>query len=479
MPQTILIIEDDEAVRSFMALGLADAGFGVLEAAESASAMGLFLHGAPDLVLLDLGIGGEDGMSLLRSMKKVRPAIPVVIVSGRTHISDAIEAFKAGAWDYVTKPIASLGVFINGLRNCLAQTRLQQRVQDVQEHLFRLVQNLPVIIFIINRNMEFEFLNQTTQRILGYPPQEILESPRPFLRRVIPEDRKRFLEAIKKSLRPDAEGFRLEFRFRHKQGYTVALEAQSIVRPLAPGEAPDRVEGMIADVTRNSYLDKILLQNEKLNMLRTMTEEVAHEIRNPLVSLGGFARKLRNRFPEAVETAVILEECGRLERLVQRIDAYLDPMDVRLTPCRLPATLAFVMNLLGGRLERKGVTPVVDMDDGLPPVLADLEFLHRIFIYLVGHGAEILEQSGGMRIGASGGKELVSVTLRMEPVRPAARSRDSLIMPFEDDERNLAMCYRLMERIGGHLHFGREGAAELITASFPRHPRPDEAGAPE
>jgi PAS domain S-box-containing protein len=479
MPQSILIIEDDKAVSASMALGLTDAGFAVLEAAEASAAMRIFLHEAPDLVLLDLGIGGEGGMVLLRNMKKVRPATPVIIVSGRTHISNAIEAFKAGAWDYVTKPIASLGVFINSLRNCLAQTRLQQRVQDTQEHLFRLVQNLPVIIFIINRNLEFEFLNQTTQPILGFAPQEILESPRPFLRRVIPEDRKRFVRAIRKSLRHNAEGFRLEFRFRHKKGYTVTLEAQSIVPPLAPGATPDRVEGMIADVTRNSFLDKILRQNEKLNMLRTMTEEVAHEIRNPLVSLGGFARKLHTRFPEAVETGVILEECGRLERLVQRIGAYLEPIDVQLTRCRLPATLAFVMNLLGGRLDRKGVTPVIDVGDGLPPVLADQEFLHRIFIYLVGHGADILEQSGDMRIRASAANGLVRVTLRMEPVKPATQSRDSLIMPFEDDERNLAMCYRLMERIGGHLHLGREGSAALITASFPRHPRPDEAGEPD
>lgn len=478
MPQSILIIEDDDAVRASMATGLTDAGFAVLEASEASAAMGLFLHETPDLVLLDLGIGGENGMVLLRNMKKVRPATPVIIVSGRTHISNAIEAFKAGAWDYVTKPIASLGVFINSLRNCLAQTRLQQRVQDTQEHLFRLVQNLPVIIFIINRNLEFEFLNQTTQQVLGYAPQEILESPRPFLRRVVPEDRKRFVGAIKKSLQPDAEGFRLEFRFRHKKGYTVALEAQSIVQPLAPGAAPDRVEGMIADVTRNSYLDKILLQNEKLNMLRTMTEEVAHEIRNPLVSLGGFARKLRTRFPEAAETEVILEECGRLERLVQRIGAYLEPIDVRLTSCSLPATLAFVMNLLGGRLERKGVTVVIDVDDGLPPVLGDPDFLHRIFIYLVSHGADIVEHSGVMRISAARTNGPVSVTLRMEPVRLLSRSRDSLIMPFEDDERNLAMCYRLMERSGGHLHLEREGSAALMIASFPRHPRPDEAGEP-
>lgn len=59
---------------------------------------------------------------VLKSMKQLRGDTPVIIVPGRTHISDAIEAFKAGAWDYVTKPIPSLAVFTNTLRNCLDQS---------------------------------------------------------------------------------------------------------------------------------------------------------------------------------------------------------------------------------------------------------------------------------------------------------------------------------------------------------------------
>jgi two-component system, NtrC family, sensor histidine kinase HydH len=158
---------------------------------------------------------------------------------------------------------------------------------------------------------------------------------------------------------------------------------------------------MIMDMTRNSYMDKLLLQNEKLNMLRTMTEEVAHEIRNPLVSLGGFARQLRSRYPEAVETKVILEECSRLERLLQRINAYLEPIDVSLTRCFLPPTVNFVMSLLSSRLEHKSITCDIDLDDSLAPVLADQEFLHRIFIYLIGHGADIVEDCGSIRITAA------------------------------------------------------------------------------
>ena len=150
MSQSILIIEDDEPLRTALARKLEAEEFTVMEADEANLAIRLFRDRAPDLVLLDLGIPGDAGMDLLRGMKMERPSIPVIIVSSHTHISFAIDAFKSGAWDYVTKPIASMDVFINGLRNCLSQSILERRVRDTQDHLLRLVQKLPVIIFIIN-----------------------------------------------------------------------------------------------------------------------------------------------------------------------------------------------------------------------------------------------------------------------------------------------------------------------------------------
>ncbi len=468
MPQSILIIEDDEHLRGSITINLKDAGFEVYEAAEAKAAMDLFVHQAPDLVLLDLGISSDEGMQLLDDMKITRPSTPVIIVSGRTHISYAIDAFKSGAFDYVTKPIISMDVFINGLRNCLRQSSLRRHIHDTQEHLIRLVQKLPVIIFIINRDLEFEFLNQASTQILGYTPQEILDSPRSFLKRIVREDRSRFLRALKKSLQPEAAEFHFEFRFLHKKGYPVSLMVQSITSPQLPGSAPDRIEGMIMDMTRNSYLDKLLLQNEKLNMLRTMTEEVAHEIRNPLVSLGGFARQLHNRYPEAVETRVILEECSRLERLLQRINAYIEPMSVTLTCCHVPPTVNFIMRLVSTRLEHKSISCDIELEDDLPPVLADQEFLHRIFIYLIGHGADILEHSGSIRITASQANELVMVSLSMEPVRSPTAGYERVIMPFEDEEMSLAMCLRLVERIGGHLHMEQNDSLACLTVSMPK-----------
>ena len=232
------------------------------------------------------------------------------------------------------------------------------------------------------------------------------------------------------------------------------------------------------DVTRTSYMDKLLLQNEKLSMLRSMTEEVAHEIRNPLVSLGGFARQLRSRHPEAVETRIILEECGRLERLLQRITAYLEPMSVSLTRCALTPTVNFIVSLISRLLEHKSITCRVDLDDSLPAVLADQEFLHRIFIYVLGHGADLVARSGFIRVTGQESEGQVRVCLTMEPVR-GGLDHDRLIMPFEDDEMNLAMCLRLVERIGGHLSMEQKGGTARLTLSVPAYDSARETGRSE
>ncbi|KAF5051384.1 Regulator of RpoS [anaerobic digester metagenome] len=470
MPETILIIEDEATFREALRHFLQDAGFAVREAVEASRALELLETGPADMVLLDLGIPGGDGLELLSAMKRIRPAVPVIIVSGRTHIDAAIEAFKAGAWDYVTKPIASMDVFLNAVRNGLAQARLTQRVQDSQEHLFRLVQNLPVIVFSINRNREFEFLNRATLDILGYTPEEIQQEPWAFLKCIAAADRRKFTSALKNGFKAGASEFRLDFRFLHKKGYEIDLRIQSITSPRRADGAPDCLEGMIQDVTRNAYMDKVLIQNERLNMLRSMTEEVAHEIRNPLVSLGGFARQLRARYPDARETEVIMDECNRLERLVQRVNAYLEPLAVSLTRCSVPATLDFVMRLLSIRLEHKSIACRNEIDDDLPAVLADQEFLHRIFIYLIGHGADVVADSGSIRITASTAGGLVHVTLTMSPVGDAAVDEYRLFMPFEDEEVNLAMCSRLVERVGGHLLLTRAEGQSILTVSLPAHP---------
>ncbi|MEO8656281.1 MAG: response regulator, partial [Ramlibacter sp.] len=100
----LLLVEDDRMIGRAMRQGLADAGFTVDWVTDGKSAEGALGDGVHDLVLLDLGLPGKDGMSLLRDLRRRHDPVPVLIVTARDDVADRIAGLNEGADDYVLKP---------------------------------------------------------------------------------------------------------------------------------------------------------------------------------------------------------------------------------------------------------------------------------------------------------------------------------------------------------------------------------------
>lgn len=102
---TVLTIEDEEDVRRSISAFLEDRGFAVLEAENGRTGLDVFHRVHPDVVLVDLRMPEVDGLEVLSTIKRESPDTPTIVVSGTGAISDAVEALRRGAWDYVLKPI--------------------------------------------------------------------------------------------------------------------------------------------------------------------------------------------------------------------------------------------------------------------------------------------------------------------------------------------------------------------------------------
>jgi two-component system nitrogen regulation response regulator NtrX len=98
-------------------------GYDVLEASSGPEGITLAERESPDLIFLDVKMPGMDGLEVLQRIKANNDAIPVVIISGHGTVSTAVEATKAGAFDFIEKPLASERVLVT-IRNALDQTRL-------------------------------------------------------------------------------------------------------------------------------------------------------------------------------------------------------------------------------------------------------------------------------------------------------------------------------------------------------------------
>jgi two-component system KDP operon response regulator KdpE len=99
-PARVLVVEDDEGIRSLLSAMLTLRGFDVVAAATGEEALRVAADGI-DVVLLDLGLPGMTGLDVCRTLAS---HLPVIVVTGRAHSEDFRDAIKAGASDFVVKP---------------------------------------------------------------------------------------------------------------------------------------------------------------------------------------------------------------------------------------------------------------------------------------------------------------------------------------------------------------------------------------
>ncbi|HTP60241.1 MAG TPA: response regulator, partial [Spirochaetia bacterium] len=105
MYMNILIVDDEPGLRSGLSKVLALQGYRALEASTSAEARRIMASAEVHLVLLDLKLGAEDGLVLLKSLKTEEPTVPIIIITGHGDVTSAVQCMQAGATNYISKPI--------------------------------------------------------------------------------------------------------------------------------------------------------------------------------------------------------------------------------------------------------------------------------------------------------------------------------------------------------------------------------------
>lgn len=134
-PARILTIDDEDLVREVITAYLEDSGFEVIQAGDGQTGINLICRELPDLVLCDLRMPGMDGLQVLATVTRDFPELPILVVSGLGGMSDAIQALKLGAWDYVTKPIEDMAVLEYAINHALERARLRRENREHREHL--------------------------------------------------------------------------------------------------------------------------------------------------------------------------------------------------------------------------------------------------------------------------------------------------------------------------------------------------------
>jgi two-component system, NtrC family, sensor histidine kinase HydH len=460
----ILVVDDEpsgiEAVSEMLTLE----GYVPQIFTQSTDALEAFEKDRFSLAFVDIKMPGIDGLALASRLKRMDSRLEVVFMTGYGTFDNAVEAIKIGAYDYLRKPFG-----LNEIRMCLRRFEERQSLIRRLEHSERryssLVQCLPSIIFAIGDDLRLEFVNRASQTVLGYTPQEATQDAGWLIRIAHPEDQARLKELLISALKSESARFSTECRLLHKDGYVVHVMMESI----PPDDEFKGLRGQIIDISDRIVLERAKLYDENVRILGAISEELAHEIRNPLMAVGGFARRLKQKFPDLMEGEIILQESRRLENLLKRIVDYLRPKEFVCEEYGTEEILMECLELLGPEIEERGICLQLDLTPDLPPAYVDKDILAQAFTGLTLNMLE--EMKSGTTLLVTGFQNLGNVNIRFS-AHTGSHAKDDVakvLMPFDEarQKTTLPLCSRLIRQMGGFLSFSREAQEINFTVSLP------------
>ena len=130
----ILVVDDEASARSALSEILTDEGYKVRTAADGFRAVAAAGEFAPDVVLTDLKMPGMDGLTLLARLKEADPEVAVVLMTAFGAVESAVEAMRAGASDYLTKPLNSDELLVI-IQRCLEGVELRRETKRMKKQL--------------------------------------------------------------------------------------------------------------------------------------------------------------------------------------------------------------------------------------------------------------------------------------------------------------------------------------------------------
>jgi len=176
----ILIVDDEQRMLSSLETLLSSEDYQVFTAKGGSKACETLLEESFDLVLLDLNMPDVDGHQVMDFITEQQIEIAIIVVSGETSFSAVSKALRRGAYDYLRKPYDPHEL-ITTTRNCLhkvmlerAHDAMQARLQKSEELHRYIVNSSPDVVFMLDKQGRFTFLNRKVESLLGYTKHDLL-----------------------------------------------------------------------------------------------------------------------------------------------------------------------------------------------------------------------------------------------------------------------------------------------------------------
>lgn len=401
----VLIIEADSGSREWFASVLADE-HEVQPAADART--GLFLLTAErwDVMLLDPSVPDDGPLSLVGQALEGPHRPEIVVVATAETMSQAVSALRAGAFEFMQKPIdpaelhkvvanaAQLRRFRSekrelDKRNREHRSQLEALVQERTAQLEQIFANVPGVLYRVIVDAAyyrlFSFVSSNCRDVLGISQQRLLEDSDAFEALLHPDDAARF-EQTRALAEQTRTRFRFEGRFLLPSGRVRWL--QNVANPTSLARNCIAWDGILLDVTDRMELQSQLLLSDRLATVGTMAAAVAHEVNNPLFYVSSSLETLQEQLKHIASAESLqvlakdaLDGARRIEKAMRDMSTFVRSPEELVRPVSVTQVLDASVRLASNEIRHRAVLTKNYQQDG--EVNADESALAQLFLNLL------------------------------------------------------------------------------------------------
>ncbi len=260
-----------------------------------------------------------------------------------------------------------------------------------------LVEHMPVGIVAVDSDERVMVFNDTAEKLLGRTSADTIGKASS---EILPPA---CLEMLKE-LGPGRPIVEKEFECTVSEGRTVPLEVIAAVLRDNEGELIGRI-ALLRDLSELQHLRKEVERSQRLAAVGSLAAGVAHEIRNPLSSIKGFATYFRQRYggvPDDVKVAdIMIQEVDRLNRVITELLEFSRPMELKRKGTDLAGLVRHVLRTVEGQALEKGITVKTALSSGCPEAFIDSDRMTQVFLNLFLNALAAMDKGGVLSVSVT------------------------------------------------------------------------------
>ena len=257
-----------------------------------------------------------------------------------------------------------------------------------------LVENMPIGLIATDAGGRLSAFNQTAEAILKRTAAEVLGKP---AEEILPGS----CRELFRTLAAERRLIEREFDCAVEEGRTIPLEIIATTLCEENGAFVGHIL-LFRDMTEIRRLEEEVARSRRLASLGSLAAGVAHEIRNPLSSIKGFATWFRERYrdnPEDRETAeVMIREVDRLNRVITQLLEFARPLTMHRVPTPLQAVIRHALKMVDGEAQAKRIVVETDLSLEVGEIPLDADRMTQVLLNLFQNAITAMEAGGVLRI---------------------------------------------------------------------------------